>query len=127
MRSHDRHRVKSRLTAVNGLAPSMPGYRTGRRRSEAWVVDDVSLGGMGRRCRLGANDWVRIGALLGMQPEGGSNWLVGVIRRFSRETPTQGSVGIEPVENSRRPSPATWAAWTATPSCSTPCTRDTAG
>ncbi|MCZ7653402.1 MAG: hypothetical protein M5R42_02665 [Rhodocyclaceae bacterium] len=59
------------------------------------MVDDVSLGGMGAQVPLGANDWVRIGALLGMQPEGGSNWLIGVIRRFSRETPTQGSVGIE--------------------------------
>lgn len=96
MRSHDRHRVKSRLTAVNGLAAIHARLSNqGGEESEAWVVDDVSLGGMGAQVPLGANDWVRIGALLGMQPEGGSNWLIGVIRRFSRETPTQGSVGIE--------------------------------
>lgn len=96
MRSHDRHRVKSRLTAVNGLTATHARLSDkGGEESEAWVVDDVSLGGMGAQVPLGANDWVRIGALLGMQPEGGSNWLVGVIRRFSRETPTQGSVGIE--------------------------------
>ena len=96
MRSHDRHRVKSRLTAVNGLAATHARLSDrGGEESEAWVVDDVSLGGMGAQVPLGANDWVRIGALLGMQAEGGSNWLVGVIRRFSRETPTQVSVGIE--------------------------------
>lgn len=101
MRSHDRHRVKSRLTAVNGLAAIHARLSDkGGEVSEAWVVDDVSLGGMGAQVPLSANDWVRIGALLGMQPEGGSNWLVGVIRRYSRETPTQGSVGIETLSKS---------------------------
>lgn len=101
MRSHGRHRVKSRLTAVNGLAAIHARLSDrGGEESEAWVVDDVSLGGMGAQMPLGTNDWVRIGALLGMQPEGGSNWLVGVIRRFSRETPTQGLVGIETLSKS---------------------------
>jgi len=30
-----------------------------------------------------------------MQPEGGSNWLLGVVRRFSRESEAIGVVGIE--------------------------------
>jgi hypothetical protein len=101
MRSHDRHRVKSRLAVVNGLANIHARLsESGGEESEAWVVDDVSLGGMGAQVPLGANDWVRIGALLGMQPEGGRNWLVGVIRRFSRDTPAQGSVGIETLSKS---------------------------
>jgi hypothetical protein len=101
MRSHDRHRVKSRLTVVNGLAATHARLSgQGGEDSEAWVVEDVSLGGMGAQVPLSASDWVRIGALLGMQPEGGSNWLVGVIRRFSRETPAQGSVGIETLSKS---------------------------
>lgn len=101
MRSHDRHRVKSRLTVVNGLAAIHARLSDkGGEESEAWVVDDVSLGGMGAQVPLTASDWVRIGALVGMQPEGGSNWLVGVIRRFTRDTPTQGSVGIETLSKS---------------------------
>jgi hypothetical protein len=101
MRSHDRHRVKSRLAVVNGLANIHARLsESGGEESEAWVVDDVSLGGMGAQVPLGANDWVRIGALLGMQPEGGRNWLVGVIRRFSRDAPAQGSVGIETLSKS---------------------------
>lgn len=101
MRSHDRHRVKSRLNAINGFeAVHMWLSGTGGDDSEAWVVDDVSQGGMGAQVPLGSNDWVRIGALLGMQPEGGRNWLLGVVRRFSRETPAQGSVGIETLSKS---------------------------
>jgi len=97
MRSHDRHRVKSRLAVVNGLEgvlSRLSGKGEGA-ESEAWVVEDVSLGGMGAQVPLGANDWVRIGVLVAMQPEGGSNWLVGVIRRFGRDTMALGSVGIE--------------------------------
>lgn len=97
MRTHDRHRVKSRLTVINGLAAihARLSGTGGEGGSESWVVEDVSLGGMGAQVPLSASDWVRIGALLGLQPEGGSNWLVGVIRRFSRETATLGAVGIE--------------------------------
>ncbi len=96
MRSHSRHRVKSRLSVINGLAGIYARLADrGGEESESWVVDDVSQGGMGAQVPLSASDWVRIGALVGMQPEGGSNWLVGVIRRFTRETPAQGSVGIE--------------------------------
>jgi hypothetical protein len=97
MRSHDRHRVKSRLTVVNGLGGifSRLAGTNAADESEAWIVEDVSMGGMGAQVPLAASDWVRIGVLVGLQPEGGSNWLVGVIRRFSRDTSQQGSVGIE--------------------------------
>jgi len=40
-------------------------------------------------------EWLKIGCLLGLQPEGGSNWLVGVIRRLTRESGQQGTVGIQ--------------------------------
>lgn len=102
MRSFDRHRVKSRLTAVHDLETIFARLRNGfsMQESEAWIVDDVSLGGMGAQVPLESNDWVRIGVLLGMQPEGGDNWLVGVIRRYSRDTPAAGSVGIETLSKS---------------------------
>ncbi len=102
MRSFDRHRVKSRLTVVHDLETMFARLRNGysMEESEAWIVDDVSLGGMGAQVPLESNDWVRIGVLLGMQPEGGDNWLVGVIRRFSRDTPAAGSVGIETLSKS---------------------------
>jgi len=101
MRSFDRHRVKSRINVINSLetiATQLTQAQSAEpdaEKSEAWIVDDVSQGGMGAQVPLAANDWVRIGALLGIQPDGGNNWLLGVVRRFSRDTSELGSVGIE--------------------------------
>jgi hypothetical protein len=69
---------------------------------ESWVVDDVSMGGMGAQVSSVGSDWARIGAFLAMQPEGGSNWLVGVIRRYFRETESVGAVGIETLSKTPR-------------------------
>jgi hypothetical protein len=105
MRSHPRHHVKSRMVVVDGLPPlhsRLAGRLAEDDGEESWIVEDVSQGGMGANVHTGANDWIRIGTLVGMQPEGGSNWLVGVIRRYVRESPTQGSVGIETLSKSPR-------------------------
>jgi hypothetical protein len=105
MRTHPRHNVKSRMVVVDGLPPThsrLAGQPTDQDGEESWIVEDVSMGGMGANVQTGANDWIRIGTLVGMQPEGGSNWLVGVIRRYVRESPTHGSVGIETLSKSPR-------------------------
>ncbi|MDP2795606.1 MAG: hypothetical protein Q8O25_16240 [Sulfurisoma sp.] len=104
MRTHTRHRVKSRLTVIHGIAELHRQILEGGgcMECEAWVVDDVSLGGIGAKVPLGANDWIRIGALIGLQPEGGGNWLVGMVRRFARDSESVGSVGIETLSKSPR-------------------------
>lgn len=98
MRSNARHRINSPLKVVNGLAAvhqRLSGRSTGAQGIETWVVDDVSLGGLGAQAVISRNDWIRIGGLVGLQPEGGENWLIGIIRRYVRTNETQGSVGIE--------------------------------
>ena len=40
-------------------------------------------------------EWLKVGALIAMQPEGGDNWLVGVIRRYHRVSEHEARVGIE--------------------------------
>lgn len=104
MRTHARHRVKSRLTVIHGIAALHRQMLDGGSctECEAWVVDDVSQGGMGVKVALGANDWIRIGTLIGLQPEGGGNWLVGMVRRFARDSESAGSVGIETLSKSPR-------------------------
>jgi len=97
MRSHARHPVKSRLAVVYGLdniTTRLVGAPSGI-EPESWVVDDVSVGGMGAQVQIGVRDWIRIGVLLGLQPDGGNNWLLAVVRRFTRESDRQGSVGVE--------------------------------
>lgn len=98
MRNHARHRVKSRLMVAHGFA-SIQRYISGASADpggvEVWVVEDVSLGGMGAQVPISRQDWIRIGVLVAMQPDGGANWLVGIVRRFARIGNSEGQVGIE--------------------------------
>jgi hypothetical protein len=100
MRSNARHRINSPLKVVNGLAAvhrKLAGNSTPADGVESWVIDDVSLGGLGAQIPSSRNDWIHIGALVGMLPEGGDNWLLGIVRRYVRTGPNQASVGIETV------------------------------
>jgi hypothetical protein len=105
MRNNARHRINSQLKVVNGLVAVhqlLSGRSSGTESSEAWVIDDVSLGGLGAQVSISRQDLIRIGALIGMQPEGGENWLIGIVRRYARSGPTQGSVGIETISKTPR-------------------------
>jgi hypothetical protein len=87
-REHVRHAVKTRMAVLQGFDSSLAVFagnvaRLGVERSaESWVVENVSQGGF--RAGTGeAGDWLAIGSLLCMQPEGGNNWILGVVRRRS--------------------------------------------
>lgn len=96
-RSHDRHRVQSDMAVVVGLPEIV---RVLARPEEAdnparWTVENVSQGGLRTRLPLAEADSLPIGTLLGMRPAGGDNWLVGVVRRFSRAGGGAGIAGAE--------------------------------
>ncbi len=99
-RKHDRHRVKDRVTVLNGLINAFVAFsgefggRPVGLQTESWVVDNVSRGGFGAVVSAPA-DWLRVGALLALQPEGGDNWLLGIVRRYFREHDNEARVGIE--------------------------------
>lgn len=99
MRHHERRPVKSRMTVVGRfevICLHLIGQADDEgERAESWVVEDVSQGGIGAQVSLVGKEWLRVGSLVAMQPEGGSNWLLGVVRRFSRESEAIGVVGIE--------------------------------
>ena len=59
------------------------------------MVENVSAGGFGAIVPQAKGDWLRVGALLAMQPDGGNNWLVGAIRRVNRTSAQEARVGIE--------------------------------
>jgi hypothetical protein len=69
---------------------------------ESWVIENVSAGGFGALVPQVKGNWLRVGALVAIQPEGGNNWVVGMIRRVSRTTGQQARVGIQTL--SRAPS-----------------------
>lgn len=102
-RAHARYRDRSQLAVVVGmdavqrcLAAKEPDGPTA-----TWIVENVSFGGVRIRLPMGPEDQLRIGTLLGMRPEGGENWLVGVVRRFARRDELQARAGVETL--SRKP------------------------
>lgn len=105
-RKHQRHRVKSRLNVVHGYdgVLSVLGGVTSQDSAsvETWIVENVSAGGFGAGIAEIKGDWLEIGCLLGLQPEGGDNWVLGVVRRLQREIPQRGLVGIQTLARSAR-------------------------
>jgi hypothetical protein len=72
------------------------GQLSGRETAAvSWQITDVSRGGFCVRVRLRDDGTLRLGALLAIQPEGGDNWLVGIIRRMARDAERRGRLGIE--------------------------------
>lgn len=101
-RKFQRHAVKSRLTVtygLNGVLNALGGTENSldfdASANENWVVENVSAGGFGAVVPQLKGDWLKVGALIAMQPEGGSNWVVGAVRRVSKVGNQQARVGIQ--------------------------------
>lgn len=100
-RRHDRHRVRHSMVVVPWLAQASVVFsgqfkeRPAGLRIETWGVENVSRGGFGARVRDGESDWLKVGILLAMQPEGGDNWLLGIVRRYRREADGEARLGIQ--------------------------------
>jgi hypothetical protein len=100
-RLHDRHRVTHRMSVLNGLVNAFVvfseefGGRPAGLPTETWLAENVSRGGFGALIDKVPEEWLRVGALLAMQPQGGDNWLLGVVRRYHRMSESDARVGIQ--------------------------------
>jgi hypothetical protein len=103
-RKHPRHQVKSRLDITYGYdgVLALVGDSGAGAAAETWIVENVSAGGFGAGVPEIKGDWLKIGCLLGMRPEGGNNWVIGVIRRLRRDDSQKCSVGIQTIAKSAR-------------------------
>ncbi|MCL2021155.1 MAG: hypothetical protein FWG81_03400 [Betaproteobacteria bacterium] len=106
-RQHERHRVNHSISVLPGFvnsfviaSPEFGGKAMGL-PLEKWIVENVSRGGFGAIIKQRKNDWVRVGALIVLQPEGADNWVIGLIRRVQRASDQEIRVGIETL--SKRP------------------------
>jgi hypothetical protein len=105
-RKAQRHSVKSRLSVTYGFNEVVGVLGGGdsldfdNKNSESWIVENVSAGGFGAVVPQLKGDWLRVGALLALQPEGGTNWVLGLVRRVNRLDAQQARVGIETVSKS---------------------------
>lgn len=106
LRKNARHRIASDVYVIHGLG-SLPGYLSGSDTRlegiETWVIEDVSQGGIGARLSINRNDWAQVGVLVGFQPEGVGAWHIGIIRRFTRQSESEGAAGIETLSKQPRP------------------------
>jgi len=112
-RRHTRHNVKSRLTIAHGFAGTLAALggaadsldfdpHSNPNAAESWVVENVSAGGFGAIVPQAKGDWLRVGTLLALQPDGGTNWVVGAIRRVNRTSAQEARVGIETLSRAPR-------------------------
>ena len=96
-RKHRRHAVQTRIAVLQGFDDSyavFSGVHAGASaHAEQWIIENVSLNGFGA-VASGLGERMRIGTLLSLQPEGGENWLLGVVCRFGRDAQGRASVGI---------------------------------
>ena len=100
-RRHPRHMVKSRLSVAHGFEgllgvmgeSASPGFDASN--VESWIVENVSAGGFGAVVQQLKGDWLKVGVLVAMQPEGGNNWVAGIIRRVNKVGTAQARVGIQ--------------------------------
>lgn len=100
LRAHPRYPVKARIAALQGFDDCFTLFsgtvaRFGKESVAAiWIVENVSFTGFRVSADISARG-LQVGVLLGLQPEGGENWMLGVVRRYNRESETQASVGVQ--------------------------------
>lgn len=104
-RRHERHQVMARLSVINGFEPLLETFDQSAlsfssEAAESWIVDNISAGGFGAVIPQIRSEWIRVGGLLGIRPEGVQTWGVGVIRRFARDDQQQGHVGVQTLAKS---------------------------
>lgn len=62
--------------------------------SESWVAENASDSGYGAAVPAVRGDWVKVGSLVGVKPEGAQHWGVGVVRRMTRDGQSNRHVGL---------------------------------
>ncbi len=102
-RRSQRHAVKSRLSVTHGFdaVVGVLGHSPEDtldfevKEVENWIVENVSAGGFGAVVPQLKGDWLKVGSLLALQPDGGSNWVVGLVRRVAKTEGQQARIGIQ--------------------------------
>lgn len=94
-----RRRIRMNMNVANGFSNviehSDQWLNLSGAASECWEVEDISATGL--RCVLPAGNAssVRIGTLVGLQPEKIEHWGAGIVRRLSRDAQNNLHVGVE--------------------------------
>lgn len=112
VRKSERKRMQTRMSIAHGFDQALELTRQGAMdlaldfapvEAETWVVENVSSGGFGATVAQVKGDWLKIGALIAVQPDlpgsAGGRWDLAIIRRLSRDAgtdaKTQASTGVQ--------------------------------
>lgn len=103
LRRSARRGVKVGLNVVNGFAKVLErtdvGLNFSGENPAHWEVENISVSGFSTILSAQGTDGIRIGGLLGMQPDGVSHWGVAVVRRLMRDESGRLHVGAEILAN----------------------------
>ena len=102
-REHGRYKANMSVTAVSGLNTirrCLVWPALAQNMTKKWTIKNVSLNGFQARVPVEPEKPLRIGTLLGIQREDRHGWLVGVVRRASRESEIRGLAGVEVLSKS---------------------------
>lgn len=97
LRTFPRHSVNNHCAVVHGFRDcqrTLIADATGE-SAEIWQVENVSFGGFGAEIDCSRSTWQKLGALLCIQPEGGQNWILCIVRRYGRTSDTQARAGLQ--------------------------------
>ncbi len=95
----DQHAELGIYGFVTNRTPNQGHYAVAKKEHgpdiERWVMEDESEYGFGATIEARDKDWLRIGTLVGLRADKSAGWSLGVIRRLSRISEAESSVGIE--------------------------------
>jgi len=103
LRRNARRIIKVNLNIDNGFAKVIErtdvGLNFSNEQPLLWEVKDISASGFSTVLPAQKTNGLRIGSLLGMQPDGVPHWGVAVVRRLMRDSENQLHVGVEILAN----------------------------
>ena len=103
LRRSMRRGIKINLNVVNGFDKMVEctdvALNFSAEQPARWEVEDISTSGFRTALPARGTDDIRIGSLLGVQPEGVPHWGAAVVRRLMRDDASQLQVGTEMLTN----------------------------
>ena len=103
LRRNPRRKVSVNLCVANGLSElgelADTRWNSMCEAGESWETEDISANGFLCILRSGRTSKVKIGELIGLQPENVDRWGAGIVRRLSRDAQNNLLIGVEMLSN----------------------------
>lgn len=94
-RQHPRHPVRSTAQIVIGFESIHEVLDGLRQPAATWSIENVSRGGLGLQAAPRDEAMFHLGELVAVRPEGGGNWMIGIVKRLSRASDGAIRIGVK--------------------------------